>query len=100
VFPVRYELNSYILCRRNSVLKGRVTRVEAGSNISTVALRVVGGDGKGSPESETVKYCMVTSPTELGTPSLARARSRSERQTRPLVRESAPYKQTRRSMRN
>jgi hypothetical protein len=31
-------------------------RVEAGSNTSTVALRVVGGDGKGSLESETVKY--------------------------------------------
>jgi hypothetical protein len=32
------------------------TRVVAGSNISTVALRVVGGDEKGSLESETVKY--------------------------------------------
>jgi hypothetical protein len=30
--------------------------VEAGSNTSTVALRVVGGVGKGSLESETVKY--------------------------------------------
>jgi hypothetical protein len=30
--------------------------VEAGSNTSTVALRVVGGDEKGSIESETVKY--------------------------------------------
>jgi hypothetical protein len=33
-----------------------VLRVEAGSNISTIALRVVGGDEKGSFESETVKY--------------------------------------------
>jgi hypothetical protein len=32
------------------------TRVEAGSNTSTVAQRVVGGDEKGSLESETVKY--------------------------------------------
>jgi hypothetical protein len=32
------------------------SRVEAGSNTSTVDLRVVGGDGKGSLESETVKY--------------------------------------------
>jgi hypothetical protein len=32
------------------------TRVEAGSNTSTVTLRVVGGDEKGSFESETVKY--------------------------------------------
>jgi hypothetical protein len=32
------------------------TRVEAGSNTSTVTLRVVGGHEKGSLESETVKY--------------------------------------------
>jgi hypothetical protein len=31
-------------------------RVEAESNTSTVALRIVGGDEKGSLESETVKY--------------------------------------------
>jgi hypothetical protein len=30
--------------------------VEAGSNTSTVTLRVVGGDEKGGLESETVKY--------------------------------------------
>jgi hypothetical protein len=35
---------------------GHVTRVETGSNTSTVTLRVVGGDEKGSLESETVKY--------------------------------------------
>jgi hypothetical protein len=33
-----------------------IPRVEAGSNTSTVTLRVVGGDEKGSLESETVKY--------------------------------------------
>jgi hypothetical protein len=33
-----------------------ITRVEAGSNTSTVTLRVVGGDEKGSLKSETVKY--------------------------------------------
>jgi hypothetical protein len=32
------------------------SRVEAGSNTSTVALRVVGGDEKGSLKSEIVKY--------------------------------------------
>jgi hypothetical protein len=32
------------------------TRVEVGSNTSTVTLRVIGGDEKGSLESETVKY--------------------------------------------
>jgi hypothetical protein len=31
-------------------------RVEARSNTSTVALRVVGGDEKGSLKSKTVKY--------------------------------------------
>jgi hypothetical protein len=30
--------------------------VEAGSNTSTLALRVVGGDEMGSHKSETVKY--------------------------------------------
>jgi hypothetical protein len=53
VFPVRYGLISYILFIRNSVFN---SRVEAGSNTSTVALRIVGGDKKGSLESETVKY--------------------------------------------
>jgi hypothetical protein len=33
-----------------------MTRVEEGSNTSTVTLRVVGGDEKGSLKSETVKY--------------------------------------------
>jgi hypothetical protein len=33
-----------------------MTRVEAGPNTSTVTLRVVGGDEKGSLKSETVKY--------------------------------------------
>jgi hypothetical protein len=32
------------------------TRVEAGSNTSTVTLWVVGGDEKGSLKTETVKY--------------------------------------------
>jgi hypothetical protein len=35
---------------------GLDTRVEAGSNTSTVTLRVVGGDEKGSLKFETVKY--------------------------------------------
>jgi hypothetical protein len=32
------------------------TRVEVGSNTTTVTLLVVGGDEKGSLKSETVKY--------------------------------------------
>jgi hypothetical protein len=34
-----------------------ISCVEAGSNTSTVTLRVVRGGEKGSLESETVKYC-------------------------------------------
>jgi hypothetical protein len=37
-------------------LTNQSSRVEAWSNTSTVTLRVVGGDEKGSLESETVKY--------------------------------------------
>jgi hypothetical protein len=37
-------------------LHNKLSHVEAGSNTSTVALRVVGGDEKKSLESETVKY--------------------------------------------
>jgi hypothetical protein len=36
--------------------QGRESRVEAVLNTFNVALRVVGGDEKGSLESETVKY--------------------------------------------
>jgi hypothetical protein len=44
VFPVIYEVDLYIL--QNC----------AGSNTSTVTLRIVGDDEKGSLKSETVKY--------------------------------------------
>jgi hypothetical protein len=37
-------------------LKSLHTRVEAGSNTSTVTLRVVGGDEKESLKTETVNY--------------------------------------------
>jgi hypothetical protein len=37
-------------------ITSRDTRVEAGSNTSTVTLRVVGGDEKGSLKCERVKY--------------------------------------------
>lgn len=49
MFSVRSDLRLY--------KKTRVTEsVEAGSNTSTVTLRVVEGDEKGSLEPETVKY--------------------------------------------
>jgi hypothetical protein len=43
----------YIKVKRMGI--ERRSRVEAGSNTSTLTLRVVGGDEKGSLESETVK---------------------------------------------
>jgi hypothetical protein len=58
-----------------------------GSNTFTVTLRVVGGDEKGSLESETVKYPIKT--------TLARASSIYKRHTRPLTREGSPQKQDR-----
>jgi hypothetical protein len=70
---------------------GGPTRVEAGSNTSTVILWVVGGDEKGSPRSETVKY----DRESQGTRTQERLRwqgpaAYTKRQTRPLVREGAP----------
>jgi hypothetical protein len=65
--------------------------VEAGSNTSTVTLRVVGVDEKGSLESETVKY----GDSDPKMTALARASSNCKRQTRPLIREGAPNQQTR-----
>jgi hypothetical protein len=61
-----------------------------GSNTFTVTLHVVGGDEKGSLESEVVKYGHKSNGT-----ALARASNNCKRQTRPLVRESVPYQQTR-----
>jgi hypothetical protein len=50
-------------------------RVEAGSNTSTVTLRVVGGNEKESLKSETVKYgSRVPSDSDLRNIMLARAR--------------------------
>jgi hypothetical protein len=42
--------------KRSDGTKKADYRVEAGSNTSTVTLRVVGGEEKGSLESEAVKY--------------------------------------------
>jgi hypothetical protein len=51
--PPRDYISSPVVHPFNS---GGENRVEAGSNTSTVTLRVEGGDEKGSLESETVKY--------------------------------------------
>jgi hypothetical protein len=72
------------------------SRVEAGSNTSTVTLRVVGGGEKGSLKSETVKYGRKSQGTRTRKKTvLARASSIYKRQTRPLVREGTPQKQDR-----
>jgi hypothetical protein len=42
--------------KRNSFVNALIPRAEAGSNTSTVALRLVGDDERGSLESKTVKY--------------------------------------------
>jgi hypothetical protein len=65
IYPIYVSFNDPI-CRPNYTVssdkwngkytEGRNSRVEAGSNTSTVTLRVVGGDEKGSFKSETVKY--------------------------------------------
>jgi hypothetical protein len=64
-------------------------RVEAGSNISTVTLRVVGGEEEGSLKSE--------SPKGLGPEKdyAGEGQQHIKRQTRPLVRDWAPQKQDR-----
>jgi hypothetical protein len=46
----------YFIVKNVIILNGSLSRVQAGSNTSTVALRVVGSDKKGSLKSETVKY--------------------------------------------
>jgi hypothetical protein len=72
------------------------TRVETGSNTTTVTLRVVGGDEKRSLISETVKiWSRVVRDSDPKMNALARTNSNCKRQTRPLVREGAPNQQTR-----
>jgi hypothetical protein len=53
-----YVLHVWAYCGHHQVHRAFtiITRVEAGSNTSTVTLRVIGGDEKGSLKSETVKY--------------------------------------------
>jgi hypothetical protein len=48
-----------LMCFLRVVRADPISRAEAGSNTSTVALRVVGGEEKGSLESETVKYKVI-----------------------------------------
>jgi hypothetical protein len=72
--------DAYIIKHRDN-FTFRLPRVEAGSNTSTLTLRVVGDDEKRSQSDPNIT-------------ALARTRSICKRQTRPLVRERAPYQQT------
>jgi hypothetical protein len=65
------------------------SRVEAESNTAIVTLRVVGGDEKGSLESETVKVGPGPENDYAG-----EVQQQCKRQTRPLIRESSPHQQT------
>jgi hypothetical protein len=66
-----------------------VTHVEMGSNTSTVTLRVIGGDEKGSLKSERVKY----GRESQGTQTQERLHWQRHVQDRPvLLSEGAPYK--------
>jgi hypothetical protein len=53
-FVVKYYVGEFQASARRAFCQTR--RVEAGSNTSSVALLVGGGDEKGNLESETVKY--------------------------------------------
>jgi hypothetical protein len=54
---VNLETGCILFCTERLDLRRDIKQsVEAGSNTSTVTLRVVGGDEKGSLKSETVKY--------------------------------------------
>jgi hypothetical protein len=69
--------------------------VEAGSNTSTVTLRIVEGDEKGSLKSETVKYGRETQGTRIRERLRWQGPAVYTNETRPLVREGAPQKQDR-----
>jgi hypothetical protein len=69
--------------------------VEAGSNTSTVTLRVVRGDEKGSLKSETVKYGLEFQGTQIRERLRWQDPAAYIKDTRPLVREGAPQKQDR-----
>jgi hypothetical protein len=63
----------------------RQSRVEAGSNTSTVALRFVEGDEKGSLESERVKYSMVANPTGFGPKNDCAGEGQQQLSNRPFL---------------
>jgi hypothetical protein len=88
VFSLGSVLRPY---KRAQLEEFEATRVEAGSNISTVTLRVVGGDEKGSLNSETVKYGHESQETRIR--GLRWRGLAAYTKDRPvLLSESAPHK--------
>jgi hypothetical protein len=73
----------------SALVNSRISCVEAGSNTSTVTLRVVRGDEKGSLKSETVKYGYESKGARTQERLRWRVPAAYTRQTRPLVREDA-----------
>jgi hypothetical protein len=69
-----------------------LTRVEAGSNTSTVTLRVVGGDEKGSLKSETVKYGHESQMTRTGENYTGEGQQHMQKTDPALSLEWAPQK--------
>jgi hypothetical protein len=68
------------------------TRVEAGSNTSTVTLRVVGGDEKESLKSETVKYGLKSQGTWTRERLRWQGPAAHTKERPDLSSERAPYK--------
>jgi hypothetical protein len=83
------------------VIKGHVidseesSRVEAGSNTSTVAQRVVRRQKGKSRIGDSKIWSRVPWDSDPRMIALARASSSCKRQTRPLIRQRAPHQQTR-----
>jgi hypothetical protein len=71
------------------------TRVETGSNISTVALQVIGGEEKKSFISETVKYGRESQGTRTRERQGWQEPAACTKDIRPLVRDGVPQKQDR-----
>jgi hypothetical protein len=69
-----------------------VTRVEAESNTSTVTLRVVGGDEKGSLKSETIKYGHESQGTQTRERLRCRGPATYTKDRPVLLSERAPHK--------
>jgi hypothetical protein len=83
--------------KQDKLVVRQLPRVEAGSNTSTVTLRVVGDDEKGSLKCETVKYGRKSQGTRTRETLHWQGPEAYIKDTHPLVREGAQQKQDRNS---